>query len=92
MGVAPSTVEKENTGHHHILIDRPAIGEGEDGAEEFEYAVLADENNVHFGGGQTETVLDLSPGTHTLQLVLGDALHMPHDPPVFSERITITVQ
>ena len=92
MGVAPAGVEKENTGHHHLLIDRAPIGEGEDGAEEFEYGILADENNIHYGKGQTETVLDLAPGTHTLQLVLGDALHVPHNPPIFSDRITITVK
>ena len=92
MGIAPAGVEKENTGHHHLLIDRVPIGEGEDGAEEFEFGIAADENNIHYGKGQTETVLDLAPGTHTLQLVLGDALHVPHNPPVFSERITITVK
>jgi hypothetical protein len=92
MGIAPSGVENENTGHHHILLDRAPIGEGEDGEEEFEYGILADENNIHYGKGQTETVLDLAPGEHTLQLVLGDALHVPHNPPIFSERITITVK
>ena len=92
MGVAPAGTEIENTGHHHLLIDRVPIGEGEDGDEEFEFGIAADENNIHYGKGQTETVLDLAPGTHTLQLVLGDALHVPHNPPVFSERITITVK
>jgi hypothetical protein len=92
MGVAPAGVDKENTGHHHIMIDRPPVGEGEDGAEEFEYGIIADEQNIHFGKGQTETVLDLKPGKHTLQLVLGDMNHVPHNPPVFSDVITITVK
>ena len=92
MGIAPAGVEKENTGHHHLLIDRASIGEGEDGEEEFEYGILADENNIHYGKGQTETVLDLAPGKHSLQLVLGDHYHVPHNPPIFSERITITVK
>ena len=91
MGVAPAGTEKEKTGHHHLLIDRPAFGEGEFGAEELELAVPNDDNHRHFGGGQTEVTLDLAPGTHTLQLVLGDAGHVPHDPPVASDRITISV-
>ena len=92
MGVAPAGVDKPNTGHHHILLNRPPIGQGEDGADEFLYSLPADENNIHFGGGQTETVLDLPPGTHTLQLLLGDKDHIPHNPPVYSEVITITVE
>ncbi|WP_170336371.1 DUF4399 domain-containing protein [Ruegeria arenilitoris] len=92
MGVAPSGVEKENTGHHHLLIDRPPIGEGEDGADELAYGLPADDNHLHFGGGQTEVTLDLAPGPHTLQLVLGDAGHVPHATPIVSEVITITVE
>jgi len=92
MGVAPAGTDKENTGHHHLLIDRPPLGQGEDGAEEFENGILADENNIHYGKGQTETVLDLKPGKHTLQLVLGDMNHVPHNPPVSSPVITITVK
>ena len=92
MGVAPAGAQIENTGHHHILLDRAPVGKGEDGAEEFEYGLAADENNIHFGKGQTETTLDLAPGKHTLQLVLGDWSHVPHNPPVFSEQITITVK
>lgn len=92
MGVAPAGTEKEMTGHHHLLIDRPPLGEGPDGAEELEYGLPADDNHVHFGGGQTEVTLDLAPGEHTLQLVLGDHSHVPHDPPVTSEVITITVE
>ncbi len=92
MGVAPAGVDKENTGHHHLLVDRAPMGEGPDGAEEFDYAMPADEHLIHFGGGQTETVLDLPPGDHTLQLVLGDHNHIPHDPPVMSPVITVTVE
>jgi len=92
MGVAPAGTEKDGTGHHHLLIDRPPFGLGEFGAEEFELALPADDNHKHFGGGQTQATLDLTPGTHTLQLVLGDAGHVPHDPPVMSDVITITVE
>ena len=92
MGVAPAGTEKENTGHHHILLNRPPLGEGEDGAEEMEYSLPADENHIHFGGGQTETTLDLPAGTHTLQLFLGDMNHIPHTKPVVSEQIKITVK
>ena len=92
MGVAPAGTEKENTGHHHLLKNRPPLGEGEYGAEELELSVPSDENHQHFGGGQTEVTLDLPPGEHTLQLVLGDYLHVPHNPPVMSEVITITVE
>lgn len=92
MGVAPAGTEKENTGHHHLLLDRPPLGEGEFGAEELGLALLNDDNHRHFGGGQTEVTLDLPAGTHTLQLVMGDAGHVPHDPPVVSEIVTITVE
>lgn len=85
MGIAPAGVPKENTGHHHLAIDRdlPSVDD---------YLPASDETFRHFGGGQTETMLDLAPGTHTLQLILGDQDHLPHDPPVFSEQITITVE
>ena len=92
MGVAPAGVEKPATGHHHLLINRPPFGEGEDGDEEFEFSIPADENHMHFGGGQTEAVLQLPPGSHTLQLVAGDQNHIPHEPPVLSQHITITVE
>ena len=92
MGVAPAGTEKENTGHHHILVDRAPLGEGLDGEEELQSAIPSDENHVHFGGGQTQVELDLEPGEHTLQLVLGDMNHVPHDPPVTSDQITITVE
>lgn len=92
MGVAPAGTEKENTGHHHIFINRPPLGEGVEDAELMENGVPTDDNHRHFGGGQTEVTLDLPAGTHTLQLVLGDEFHVPHNPPVVSEVITITVK
>lgn len=92
MGVAPAGIEKENTGHHHILVDRPPFGEGPDDAEMSESGIFSDDHHRHFGGGQTEAALELPGGEHTLQLVLGDQSHVPHDPPVTSERITITVE
>ncbi|MEM6887524.1 MAG: DUF4399 domain-containing protein [Pseudomonadota bacterium] len=92
MGVAPSGVEKEMTGHHHLLVDRPPLGEGEGGADELEFGLPADDNHLHFGGGQTETTLELAPGEHTLQLVLGDAGHVPHSTPIVSDVITITIE
>ena len=92
MGVAPAGTEKENTGHHHIFINRPPLGEGAEDAELMENGVPTDDNHRHFGGGQTEVTFDLPAGTHTLQLVLGDEFHVPHNPPVVSEVITITVK
>ncbi len=92
MGVAPAGTEKENTGHHHIFINRPPLGEGAEDAELMENGVPTDDNHRHFGGGQTEVTLDLPAGTHTLQLVLGDEFHVPHNPPVVSDVITITVK
>ena len=92
MGVAPAGTEKDMTGHHHLLLNRPPLGEGEGGADELEFGLPSDENHLHFGGGQTEVTLELPAGTHTMQLVLGDAGHVPHSTPVVSEVITITVQ
>jgi hypothetical protein len=91
MGGAPAGTEKENTGHHHIFINRPPLGDGAADAELMENGVPTDDNHKHFGGGQTEVTLDLPAGTHTLQLVLGDEFHVPHNPPVVSEVITITL-
>lgn len=84
MGVAPAGVENANTGHHHLIIDVPLPPLDEN--------VPADENHIHFGGGQTETSIDLAPGKHTLQLLLADQNHIPHAPAVFSQQITITVK
>jgi hypothetical protein len=92
MGVAPAGTEMENTGHHHLFINRAKLGEGPDGADELIYGLPADDNHIHFGGGQTETMIELPTGTHTLQMVLGDLGHVPHSPPVMSDVITITVE
>ena len=92
MGVAPAGTEKENTVHPQRFINRPDLGKGEDGADELIYGLPADDNHVHFGGGQTETELTLPAGTHTLQMVLGDQGHVPHSPPVTSPIITIVVE
>jgi len=92
MGVAPAGTEKDHTGHHHLFIDRPPLGEGPDGMDEFEWPIPADDNHRHFGGGQTEVSVELAPGEHTLQLVLGDWSHIPHNPAVVSDVITITVE
>ncbi|MFA8387417.1 MAG: DUF4399 domain-containing protein [Pelagibaca sp.] len=91
MGVAPAGVEKESTGHHHIYLNRPPFGEAEGDAEIAQNGIPSDENHLHFGGGQTQTTLDLPPGDHTMQLVLGDHFHVPHNPPVVSDYMTITV-
>lgn len=92
MGVAPAGTEKAMTGHHHLFIDRPALGKGPEGKDEFDETIPADEHHKHFGAGQTEILLELAPGQHSLQLVLGDHAHVPHNPPVFSDVITITVK
>lgn len=93
MGVAPAGVtEKENVGHHHLLINRAPFGEGEDGTEEWEYGIASDENHRHFGGGQTEVTLDLPAGTHSLQMVLGDHSHVPFGPELATDQISIVVE
>jgi len=84
MGVAPAGTQKEKTGHHHLIIDAPT--------PDSSAGIASDDNHRHFGGGQTETSVELAPGKHTLQLVLGDWKHVPHNPPVVSEVITITVK
>jgi len=86
MGVAPAGVEKPNTGHHHLLIDTTMT------PEQMKEPLPADDNHKHFGGGQTEAMVTLPKGQHTLQLLLGDWTHIPHVPPVMSEPITITVR
>lgn len=83
-GVAPAGVVKDNTGHHHLLIDTQL--------EDMSAPIPNDAGHRHFGGGQTETMVELAPGQHTLQLVLGNFAHIPHNPPIVSERITITVE
>ena len=86
MGIAPVGVQNERTGHHHLLIDTKLSD------EELKRPIAADAKHVHFGGGQTETTVTLPPGSHTLQLVLGDWSHIPHNPPVMSPVITVTVK
>jgi hypothetical protein len=86
MGIAPAGVEKPNTGHHHLLIDTKMTD------EQMKAPIPADDTHKHFGGGQTEVMVTLAPGKHTLQLLLADWTHIPHTPPVMSEPITITVK
>ena len=84
MGVAPKGVAFNNTGHHHLLVDTDLPPAGE--------PIPNDRNHLHFGAGETETMLELPPGKHTLQLLMGDENHVPHTPPVHSKKITITVR
>lgn len=83
-GVIPAGIERDGAGHHHLLIDT--------GLPDPALPIPADDNHRHFGGGQTETEVELAPGTHTLQLLLGDERHVPHDPPIVSDQITIEVR
>ena len=84
MGIAPAGVQKDNTGHHHLLIDGPAF--------DTNAALPVTDQIKHFGGGQTEATLTLKPGKHTLQLVFGDWKHQPHNPPLVSDTVSITVK
>jgi hypothetical protein len=84
MGIAPAGVKFDNTGHHHLLIDT-------DPPADLSAPLPATDKIVHFGKGQTETTLNLAPGKHTLQLLLADQSHIPHNPPVLSRKISITV-
>ena len=84
MGVAPAGVEKKDTGHHHILVNQKV--------EDPMGPLPADDKHRHFGNGQTETTITLPPGKHTLQLILGDHNHIPHNPIVASDVITVTVK
>ena len=84
MGVAPAGVEKSGTGHHHLIVDAPLPALNE--------PIPADGNHRHFGGGQTQTTIELAPGTHSLQLLLADHYHIPHNPPVHSNIVTIEVR
>jgi len=85
MGIAPAGIKFDNTGHHHLLVDT-------DVPADLSQPLPANENHVHFGKGQTETSLTLPPGKHTLQLLLADYTHTPHDPAVISKKITIVVE
>jgi Domain of unknown function (DUF4399) len=84
MGVAPAGIEKAGTGHHHLLIDVAEL--------DVNAPIPTTDQHRHFGAGQTEVTLEMKPGKHTLQLLLGDQNHIPHHPVVMSERITITVK
>lgn len=92
MSVAPAGTEKDGTGHHRLLIDRAPWGQGPDDAGHADTGLPADDRIRHFGGGQTEVTLTLAPGPHSLQLLMGDAYHVPIAPTVASARIEITVR
>lgn len=83
-GVAPAGTVNDKTGHHHLIIDAPL--------PDLTKPIPANDNYVHFGGGQTQTTVDLAPGKHTLQLLLGDHAHMPHSEPIYSDTVTINVE
>jgi len=84
MGVAPAGVNQARTGHHHVLIDTDPGPPGQ--------PIPSDYNNIHLGNGQTEVVVTLPKGRHTLQLLVGDHMHIPHNPPVMSPKITVNVR
>ncbi|MFW5832986.1 MAG: DUF4399 domain-containing protein [Pseudomonadota bacterium] len=86
MGVAPAGVEQERTGHHHLIIDV------EPSEVDMSAPLPADDQHLHFGGGQTQMTRELPSGTHRVWLLLGDHNHIPHDPPIMSEIVTITVE
>jgi len=83
MGIAPAGTDRSNTGHHHLLINVDDI--------DLSKPIPSSSNHIHFGGGQTESLVNLMPGDYSLQLVLGDMTHTPHNPPIISQRINITV-
>ena len=85
MGVTPAGIDREGTGHHHLLIDLEKL-------PDLSKPLPSSDNVIHFGGGQTETQVTLPPGKHTLQLVMGNYLHIPHENPVLSEKITVVVE
>ena len=85
MGVAPAGVDIANTGHHHLLIDLDTLPDKS-------LPIPNDDKHRHFGAGQTETTIDLSKGSHTLQLILGNHSHVPHETPVVSKKITINIE
>jgi hypothetical protein len=82
-GIAPAGIDRPHTGHHHLIVDADL--------PPLDQPIPNDKTHLHFGAGQTEVRIELPPGRHTLQLLLGDADHVPHDPPVMSKKITITV-
>ena len=84
MGIAPAGVKFDNTGHHHLLVDS-------DPPADMSSPLPATDKILHFGKGQTEAPVTLAPGEHTLRLLLADQNHVPHDPPVISKKIAVTV-
>ena len=84
MGVAPAGIKIKNTGHHHLLIDLAQL-------PDINSPIPSDEHHKHFGKGQTEAFIELDKGDHTLQLILGDHVHVPHEPPIISKKIRIKV-
>jgi hypothetical protein len=84
MGVCPKGVNMPNVGHHHLLIDTEM--------PPFDQEIPSDRQHLHYGAGETDARIELPPGKHTLQLILGDYNHVPHDPPVYSKKITIAVR
>lgn len=83
MNIAPAGTDRENSGHHHLLIDSEL--------PPLDQPIPNDFNHLHFGAGQTEAQITLPLGTHTLQLLLGDEIHMAHVPPLYSKPIKVTV-
>lgn len=84
MGVAPAGIKMKNTGHHHLLIDLAQL-------PDINLPIPSDDHHRHFGKGQTEAFIELDKGEHTLQLILGDHMHVPHEPPIISKKIRIKV-
>lgn len=84
MGICPKGIEMPNVGHHHLILDAEL--------PPFDKEIPNDRNHLHFGAGETEARIELPPGKHTLQLLLGDHNHVPHNPPVYSKKITVTVR
>ena len=83
MGIAPAGTDRANTGHHHLLINVNDV--------DLSKPIPSSSNHIHFGGGQTESLVDLMPGDYSIQLVLGDMTHTPHNPPIISQKVNITV-
>ena len=84
-GIAPAGINFPGTGHHHLLVNLTEL-------PDLKSSIPADENHIHFGKGQTETFLELKPGEYSFQLLLGDWMHVPHNPPILSEKIKIIVK
>ena len=83
IGIAPAGTNRQDTGHHHLLINIDDI--------DLSRPIPSSQNHIHFGGGQTETIIDLPTGVYTLQLLLGNMSHIPHNPPIISKKIKIEV-